>query len=184
MDIISFILGRKNGRDSVKMQEKTVTPGESEITVTPDTGYDALSQVIVEAVEAVEAGGGEVKYKSAYFKPTSASSGYRVSIDFGFKPDILIVCTADKETSGAGFFGGFGISSRLAEAIGRTSGVGFEQDSNASTVSYSSGAALIDTTASLYSEPFNHADETGFNLGYSPMSTSCYYYVYAIGWLA
>lgn len=138
-------------------------------------------------ISAISSGGGsdggKVQYKSWSFQPTSISGGYRVAVDFGFKPDILIVVAGSAETQGTGFFGGFGISSKLAEAIGLTRGIGFEQYSNAKTVSMDISAALIDTTGSLYSIPFNNADATGFNIGSSPMSTSSRYYVYAIGWL-
>ena len=40
------------GAGAAKLQKKTVTPTESQQTVTPDTGYDGMSQVTVEAVPA------------------------------------------------------------------------------------------------------------------------------------
>lgn len=57
------ILGVKGtyGGEAIKAQEKTVTPSASKQTITPDTGYDYLSQVTVNAVpktESANAAGG------------------------------------------------------------------------------------------------------------------------------
>lgn len=50
------ILGIKGtyGGETVKAQAKTVTPTATEQTITPDTGYDYLSQVTVKAVPKTE----------------------------------------------------------------------------------------------------------------------------------
>ncbi len=57
------ILGIKGmyGGEAVKAQAKTVTPTKTEQTITPDTGYDYISQVTVNAVpktESANAAGG------------------------------------------------------------------------------------------------------------------------------
>lgn len=57
------ILGIKGtyGGEAIKAQDKTVTPGKTAQTITPDTGYDYISQVTVNAVpktEAANAAGG------------------------------------------------------------------------------------------------------------------------------
>lgn len=57
------ILGIKGtyGGEAVKAQEKTVAPTAEKQTITPDTGYDYLSQVTVNAVpktESANAAGG------------------------------------------------------------------------------------------------------------------------------
>lgn len=48
------VVGTYNGQ-SVSAQSKTATPTTSQQTITPSTGYDYLSQVIVEAIPYVEA---------------------------------------------------------------------------------------------------------------------------------
>ena len=40
--------------ESVSVQEKSVTPTTSQQTVSPDTGYDYLSAVVVTAIPYVE----------------------------------------------------------------------------------------------------------------------------------
>lgn len=73
---MSVYLGDKKvsifaGAGAAKMQEKTVTPTESQQTVTPDTGCDGLSQVTVEAVPANYVGSGVTKKAAATYTPKS-----------------------------------------------------------------------------------------------------------------
>lgn len=48
------VTGTMSGSEDVKAQSKTVTPTASAQTVTPDTGYNYLSQVTVNAIPYVE----------------------------------------------------------------------------------------------------------------------------------
>lgn len=116
MDILSFILGLKKGKSSVKLQEKTVTPSDSEIVVVPDTSYDALSKVIVEAVQS--GGGSDILYTSGTI---TAGSGTSVTVPHGHGkvPDIIAVYMAGTlPTSGNYLVCALQISTSYAEKIG------------------------------------------------------------------
>ena len=57
------------GAGAAKMQEKTVTPTESQQTVTPDTGYDGLTKVTVGAVSSTYIGSNVTKKSAQTYTP-------------------------------------------------------------------------------------------------------------------
>ena len=71
---MSVYLGDKKvsifaGAGTAKMQEQTVTPTESQQTVTPDTGYDGLTKVTVGAVSSTYIGSKVTKKSAQTYTP-------------------------------------------------------------------------------------------------------------------
>ena len=71
---MSVYLGDKKvsifaGAGAAKMQEKMVTPTESQQTVTPDTGYDGLTKVTVGAVSSTYIGSKVTKKSAQTYTP-------------------------------------------------------------------------------------------------------------------
>lgn len=59
-----FVSGGSSG---VKLQSKTVTPSENTQTVNPDSSYDALSSVTVEAISNTYIGSSVTKKSAATY---------------------------------------------------------------------------------------------------------------------
>lgn len=99
-----FVSGGSSG---VKLQSKTVSPSESTKTVSPDSGYDGLSKVTVNAIPSTYVGSDVTKKSAATYTPKttdqSIASGQYLSGTQTIKGDANLV--AGNIKSGVSIFG-------------------------------------------------------------------------------
>ena len=99
-----FVSGGSGG---VKLQSKTVSPSESTKTVSPDSGYDGLSKVTVNAISSTYVGSDVTKKSAATYTPKttdqSIASGQYLSGTQTIKDDANLV--AGNIKSGVSIFG-------------------------------------------------------------------------------
>lgn len=95
------------GSSDVKLQSKTVSPSESTQTVSPDSGYDGLSKVTVNAISSTYIGSDVTKKSAATYTPKttdqSIASGQYLSGTQTIKGDANLV--AGNIKSGVSIFG-------------------------------------------------------------------------------
>lgn len=99
-----FVSGGSSG---VKLQSKAVSPSESTQTVSPDSGYDGLSKVTVNAISSTYVGSDVTKKSAATYTPKttdqSIESGQYLSGTQTIKGDANLV--AGNIKSGVSIFG-------------------------------------------------------------------------------
>lgn len=99
--------GSSSGGNTPNLQTKTVTPSESTQTVSPDSGYDGLSKVTVNAISSTYIGSDVTKKSAATYTPKttdqSIASGQYLSGTQTIKGDANLV--AGNIKSGVSIFG-------------------------------------------------------------------------------
>ena len=99
--------GSSSGGNTPNLQTKTVTPSENTQTVSPDSGYDGLSKVTVNAISSTYIGSDATKKSAATYIPKttdqSIASGQYLSGTQTIKGDANLV--AGNIKSGVSIFG-------------------------------------------------------------------------------
>lgn len=95
------------GSSTPTLQAKTVAPSESQQTVSPDSGYDGLSSVTVDAISTTYVGSGVTQKSAATYTPTTSdqtiASGQYLSGAQTIKGDANLI--AGNIKSGVSIFG-------------------------------------------------------------------------------
>jgi len=146
----------------ILLQDKTVTENGE---VVADEGFDGLGKVIVDVMSSGGGNDGVLVYKG--YATITGTYNTKVNIDFGFKPDFLLLYpTSTQSTASVGVVR-FGITSQMAEKYG-ISGTNVLIFTRSSTgLSYAGTADSIDCDVSqnVATAPICGCDETGFTIG-------------------
>ena len=120
-------------------------------------------------------GGGNVAMVKRFMKITGTYQS-RVAVDFGFKPDFLMVYPNESVSTKTGVMR-WGISKKAAEALG-TSGLNRQLSTNSTagtSISTDITAYIDDPVSNIATTPICACDETGFTIGLgSFFSGYCY----------
>ena len=129
------------------LQAKTVTPSESQQTAYPDSGYDGLSSVTVDAVSRTYVGSGVTKKSAATYTPGTAdqtiASGQYLSGKQTIKGDANLLASNIK--SGVSIFGVAGayVGQTVDSEICEVHPITIAEQKNDATVSLLTGNAFV-----------------------------------------
>ena len=180
----TFPTAIRNIPRTIIQNSKTVTPSTSQQTITPDSGYDALGQVIVNALKyqsktvtpstsqqtikpdnnynalsqvIVNAIDGKV-IKTGTFTPTSNTEQFTITHNLGVMPDFCFCCLDDM-TGGSTSTSGVKLNTYNA-SFGYINGVGFFTWGGSSGALYSKRYDFTKSWETLYSGVTSAYDQT------------------------
>lgn len=160
------------GYGEVNLQDKTITENG---TYTADSGFDGLGSV---SVEVESSGGFAPKFSRNIITISTSKINLRVDVNFGFDPDIIIICPYGTLSSNPeAYVIVYGISKKLANLVEQTGRIGIIGVYSSGTVTKSSSNCIDDTdNAYLY-----NVNSSGFTLGNNYAIKSGKYEITAIG---
>lgn len=139
-----------SGSTTPTLQSKSVSPSESSQTVTPDSGYDGLSQVTVSAISNTYVGSGITKKAAATYTPSTSNqtiaSGQYLNGVQTIKGDSNLVASNIK--SGVSIFGVSGSYTASSSGIDTSDATATASDILSGKTAYVNGNKVTGTITS------------------------------------
>lgn len=130
---------------------------------------------------AAGGGGGQAKYAEYSTGSSNAAAGTRISVDFGFIPDFIIMFslwTGSVTSFGSNGRAFFGFSEAAGSVMGKSARSAVLYGSS-STLSYKEKYVGIESAGAASTHPIYGANETGFNIGGATLMKMTTYYIWA-----